>query len=73
MIIREEGSATRKLVFSAFESMGIKPANLIDMRSTDFIKEWVSQGAGVSLLIKRAVLEDELKYLDVIPLANLCR
>lgn len=70
LIIREEGSATRKVVLSAFESSGIKPANLIDMRSTDFIKEWVSQGAGVSLLIKRAVLEDELKYLDVIPLTQ---
>lgn len=68
LIIREEGSATRELVLSAYKSLNIKPAALIDMRSTEFIKQWVSQGTGVSLLIKRAVLEDERKHLKVIPL-----
>ena len=67
LVIREEGSATRKVVLSAFEGKKITPNILIDMKSTEFIKEWVSQGKGVSLLIKRAVLEDELKYLKVIP------
>lgn len=68
LIIREEGSATRKLVLSAYKSLNIKPVALIDMRSTEFIKQWVSQGTGVSLLIKRAVLEDERNRLKVIPL-----
>jgi DNA-binding transcriptional LysR family regulator len=68
LIIREEGSATRKVVLSAYKSLNIKPVALIDMRSTEFIKQWVSQGTGVSLLIKRAVLEDERKRLKVIPL-----
>ncbi|HBA54345.1 MAG TPA: hypothetical protein DCZ04_07780, partial [Syntrophorhabdus aromaticivorans] len=36
--------------------------------STEFIKQWVSQGKGVSILIRRAVMEDERKYLKVIPL-----
>jgi DNA-binding transcriptional LysR family regulator len=70
LVIREEGSATRKVVLSAFESRNIKPSMLIDMKSTDFIKEWISQGKGVSLLIRRAVLEDEYKYLKVVPLKD---
>jgi DNA-binding transcriptional LysR family regulator len=68
LVIREEGSSTRRVVLSAYGSLNIKPAVLIDMTSTEFIKEWVSQGTGVSLLIKRAVLEDERKHLKAIPL-----
>lgn len=68
LVIREEGSSTRKIVLSAYESLNIKPVALIDMKSTEFIKQWVSRGTGVSLLIKRAVLEDERKHLKVIPL-----
>lgn len=68
LVIREEGSSTRKVVLSALESMKITPSVLIDVRSTEFIKEWVSQGKGVSILIKRAVMDDERKYLKVIPL-----
>jgi hypothetical protein len=55
-------------VLSAFEALNIKPSVLIDMKSTEFIKEWVSQGKGVSLIIKRAVLADDVKYLKAIPL-----
>ena len=68
LIIREKGSSTRKVVLSAFEASNIKPVSLIDMKSTEFIKQWVSRGKGVSLLIKRAVLEDDRKYLEVVPL-----
>jgi DNA-binding transcriptional LysR family regulator len=68
LVIREEGSSTRKVVLSALESMRIQPSVLIDVRSTEFIKEWVSQGKGISVLVKRAVLEEERKQLKVIPL-----
>ncbi len=68
LIIREEGSSTKKVVRDAFESMNVKPSVLIDVRSTEFIKEWVSQGRGVSILIRRAVSEDERKQLQVVPL-----
>jgi DNA-binding transcriptional LysR family regulator len=68
LIIREKGSSTRRVVLSAFEASNIKPAAFIDMKSTEFIKQWVSRGKGVSLLIKRAVLEDDRKYLEVVPL-----
>jgi DNA-binding transcriptional LysR family regulator len=67
-IMREEGSGTRKAVLAAFESMNINPAGLIEVKSTEFIKEWVSQGKGVSVVVKRAVPAEESKALSIIPL-----
>jgi DNA-binding transcriptional LysR family regulator len=69
LILREEGSATRKVVLSALKSMRITPSVLIEVKSTDFIKEWVSKGKGISVLIKRSILEDEKPHLKIIPLA----
>jgi len=67
-ILREEGSGTRKAVLAAFQSMNISPSGLIEVKSTDFIKEWVSQGKGVSVLVKRAVGDDELNSLRIVSL-----
>jgi DNA-binding transcriptional LysR family regulator len=67
-IIREEGSATRDVVLAAFSAMKITPSVLIEAKSTEFIKEWVSQGKGISILIKRAVLGEEDKSLTQVPL-----
>ena len=67
-IMREEGSGTRKAVLAAFQSMNINPAGLIEVKSTEFIKEWVSQGKGVSVVVKRAVPAEESKTLSIIPL-----
>jgi DNA-binding transcriptional LysR family regulator len=68
LIIREEGSATREIVLAAFSAMHITPSVLIEAKSTEFIKEWVSQGKGISILIKRAVLGEEDKSLIQVPL-----
>ena len=68
LIIREKGSATRYAVSAALESTKTKPSVLIDMKSTEFIKEWVSQGKGISILIRRAVTPDDLKRIRLIPL-----
>lgn len=68
LILREEGSATRKVVLSAMKSMRITPSVLMEVKSTDFIKEWVSKGKGISVLIKRSILEDEKRHLRMIPL-----
>jgi DNA-binding transcriptional LysR family regulator len=68
LIIREEGSATREAVLTAFSALHITPSVLIEAKSTEFIKEWVSQGRGVSILIKRAVLGEEDKLLMPVPL-----
>jgi len=67
-IIREEGSATREVVLAAFSAMHITPSVLIEAKSTEFIKEWVSQDKGISILIKRAVLGEEDKGLKQVPL-----
>ena len=67
-IIREEGSATREVVLAAFSAMHIAPSVLIEAKSTEFIKEWASQGKGISILIKRAVLGEEDKSLTQVPL-----
>jgi DNA-binding transcriptional LysR family regulator len=67
-IIREEGSATRDVVLSAFSKMGIAPSVLIEAKSTEFIKEWVAQGKGVSILIRRAVSVEEDESITVVPL-----
>jgi DNA-binding transcriptional LysR family regulator len=69
LILREEGSATRKVVLLALKSMRITPSVLIEVKSTEFIKEWVSQGKGISVLIKRSILEDEKRHLKIISLA----
>lgn len=68
LIIREEGSATREVVLAAFSAMRITPSVLIEAKSTEFIKEWVSQGKGISILIRRAVLGEEDKSLSQVPL-----
>lgn len=65
-IMREEGSGTRKAILSAFQSMKINPSGIIEAKSTEFIKEWVSQGKGVSVVVKRAVPDNELKSLSVV-------
>lgn len=69
-IIREEGSATRRVILTAFAAKNITPWVLIEAKSTDFIKEWVSQGKGVSILIARSVTEEEKKTLNVVRLKN---
>jgi DNA-binding transcriptional LysR family regulator len=68
LIIREEGSSTRKVVLTALQSMDITPSQLIEVKSTEFIKEWVAQGRGISILIKRAVQNEENRYLKVMHL-----
>jgi LysR family transcriptional regulator, transcriptional activator of the cysJI operon len=70
LIIREKGSSTRNTVLAALELMKTKPSALIDMKSTEFIKEWVSQGKGISILIKRALMADDFQHLRMIPLTE---
>ncbi len=69
-IIREEGSATRDVVLAAFSKMEISPSVLIEAKSTEFIKEWVAQGKGVSILIRRAVNVEEDEAITRISLTE---
>ena len=68
-IIRAKGSTTRKILLHAFEEFDIHPSLLIEAGSSEFIKQWVSEGKGMSIIVKR-LGEDEKKrgMIKVIPL-----
>jgi DNA-binding transcriptional LysR family regulator len=66
--MREEGSATRKVVLSSLRSQNITPSVLIEATNTEFIKEWVAQGKGISILVKRAIFDYEMQFLSMTPL-----
>jgi len=70
-IIRAKGSTTRKIVLQAFKNLKIQPALLIEAGSSEFIKQWVSEGRGVSVIVKR-IGEDEEKrgMITAIPLVE---
>jgi DNA-binding transcriptional LysR family regulator len=70
LLIREEGSATRSVVLDALAVQNIKPSVLIEAKSTEFIKEWVSRGKGISILIRRAIQDHENNFLTVVPLVD---
>jgi DNA-binding transcriptional LysR family regulator len=68
-IIRAKGSTTRKIVLQAFKDLDIRPSLLMEAGSSEFIKQWVSEGKGVSVIVKR-IGEDEEKrgMIKTIPL-----
>jgi len=71
LIIREEGSATRRIILSSMKDRGVNPAVLIEAKSTEFIKEWVAQGKGIGVVSRRAISEEEKgRLLKVIPFKN---
>ena len=59
LIIRAKGSTTRKILLQAFRILDIHPSLLIEAGSSEFIKQWVSEGKGVSVIVQRIVEEDE--------------
>lgn len=68
-IIRAKGSTTRKILFHAFEEFDIHPSLLIETGSSEFIKQWVSEGKGVSVVVKRLGKEEEERgMIKMIPL-----
>ena len=69
MIIRAKGSTTRRIILQAFKEVGIHPSPLIEAGSSEFIKQWVSAGKGVSIIVKRTVEDEERrKIIKTIPL-----
>jgi DNA-binding transcriptional LysR family regulator len=70
-IIRAKGSTTRRIVLEAFRDLNIRPSLLIEAGSSEFIKQWVSEGKGVSIIVKRIVEDEEKRgMLKPIPLAE---
>jgi len=70
LIMREERSATRRIVLSSLKDLGVNPAVLVEAKSTEFIKAWVAQGKGVSIMSRRAITEEDRRNLMVIPFEN---
>lgn len=54
LILRSEGSATRKTILSALNAMNLIPSTLVEAKSMDFICEFVSQGRGVAVVTESA-------------------
>ncbi len=54
-IMKDRGSGTRRLVDSLFEQKNCRPEILMEVSNTEFIKELVHRGDGVSLLVSETV------------------
>jgi DNA-binding transcriptional LysR family regulator len=68
-IIRAKGSTTRRILFHAFEEFDIHPSLLIEAGSSEFIKQWVSEGKGMSVIVKRLGEDEEKRgMIKAIPL-----
>ncbi len=66
-IMKEKGSGTRKLVEELFEAEKCTPNILMETGNTEFIKQMVQRGEGVSLVVKEAVAAElkEKKFTSV--------
>lgn len=68
-MVREEGSGTRAATDRMFASLGIRPARLMELGSTQLIKETVEAGLGVTLQSRLALRKElglgSLKLLPV--------
>jgi len=71
LIIRARGSTTRRILLQAFKEIGVRPSLMVEAGSSEFIKQWVSEGKGVSVIVKR-IVEDEAKrgIVRIVPLAE---
>jgi DNA-binding transcriptional LysR family regulator len=55
MIMKEAGSGTRKRVNELFEARGLTPNILMETSNTEFIKDLVQRGDGISFVVEEAV------------------
>jgi len=60
LIVPQEGSATRDVVFEYFQKFKLTPTIIMESGSADLIKEVVAQDNGVSFLVRSAV-QNELR------------
>jgi len=68
-IMKEKGSGTRKLVDELFEAEQCTPEILMETSNTEFIKQLVQRGEGVSFVVREAVAAElKEKKLAAVPL-----
>lgn len=71
VIMREVGSGTRETIDNFFKRQQCIPNIFLETANTEFIKQLVAQGYGISFLVKEAVIEDlKAKRLATIPLQH---
>lgn len=58
LIMKETGSATRKIINDLFVRKGVNPIILMETGNTEFIKQVVQRGEGVSFVVRSAVLAE---------------
>lgn len=69
IIMREIGSGTRKWVDNLFQQHQLKPQILMETANTEFIKQLVVRGDGISFLVREAVSENlQNNVLVTVPL-----
>ncbi len=69
IIMKEKGSGTRKLVNELFRQKGLIPNILMETSNTEFIKQLVERGDGVSFVVREAVaVELQEKKLATLPI-----
>ena len=67
--MKEKGSGTRKLVEELFEAEQCTPDILMETSNTEFIKQLVQRGEGVSFVVREAVATElKEKMLASVPL-----
>ena len=71
IIVRDKGTGTRKLVSELFTKHNCEPNILLETSNTEFMKQLVCEGEGISFLVKSAVM-DEVKEgkLHIVPIMN---
>ena len=71
MIMKEMGSGTRKQVNDLFSRKGLGPNVLMETSNTEFIKQLVQRGEGISFLVEESVaVEIREKRLATVPVAG---
>ncbi|MGE5842564.1 MAG: LysR substrate-binding domain-containing protein [Deltaproteobacteria bacterium] len=71
MIMKEIGSGTRKQVNDLFSRRGLTPNVLMETSNTEFIKQLVQRGEGISFLVEESVAaEIREKRLATVPVAG---
>jgi len=68
IIMKEAGSGTRKVVNELFGEKGLSPDVLVETSNTEFIKQLVQRGDGISFVVREAVaVEVREKKLATVP------
>ncbi len=58
LIMREEGSGTRRIVMEAFRSKGLVPTVLYEASNLEFTKELIGRGEGASFIVEPVVQKE---------------